>query len=173
MTIQTTSFIAKYYRWMFRGELPNNFCTLFWNTLFSVIFLPCTIIVFPVAMLFDEYIWHWSSLSAKIFRGVAYWLLFFLLPVFGLVIIDKYVTHAWKDWNFYLAMAVGWLAIVVFLLIGALVILSIVGIVIGIRSLADRYNQNKEIKQLISEPSKLTVMWDTVRNKYCTKITWK
>ena len=182
MNFNTNSFLARYYRWMFRGTLPNDFCTLFWNTLLSVIFLPMTCLVYPVDLLFRTDKWE-SSLAGKVVIGMIWWVLFFLLPAMGLAVLDEYLPSiGWKTWNIWLALAVGWLAILIFGLILVLIGAIIFGSFYGLSHLHSTIKEDRRLlRELqgevdingVSQPSKLRIILDTIRNKYCTKITWK
>lgn len=177
MTLDPNSLLGRYYRWMFRGKLPNDFCTLFWNMLLGVLFLPITFIVWPVSLLFRSDGWNAPLAARVLFIGPFYWILFFTIPTIGLSALKQNFGIDLFGANFWVAMAVGWLA---GLAVGLAIVLgfgSIVLIAYGFYCTSEQYKEDRRLLRELQgdnvEPPKLRVLWDTIRNKYCTKIEWK
>jgi hypothetical protein len=185
------SWYGAYYKWMFRGELPNNFCVFFWNSLLSIIFLPCTILLGLIALTMPkEETWWDYRLFGKVFFGLITWILFILFVSIGLAAVDKYVIpkDTWIDLPFLLVLLIGILGAIG---IGVALVVALGGIFLigaGISELFQWFkkrntrkrigtivfnDETKQYERIIPEPSKLRVMWDTIRNKYCMKIDWE
>lgn len=188
MTIKSNSLIAYYYKWMFRGDLANDFCTLFWNTLFSFLLLPLTLPAFIASLVFGHDIWDRNLLS-KSFRGLLTYFGLFFAFCFGIGAFQEVFGNVWTTWGFWKIMGASLLGLVGLVLTIVLVIGSIAGICAGAyysymgikKSLSKKvvyktYGENgKEYEDHYYEPKeyKVVVVWNTIRNKYCTKITWK
>jgi hypothetical protein len=158
---------------MFNGKLPMDFCTLFWNTLFSVVLLPFTIIAaFPLwkSDCFDDRI-----LFGKWFNGTLLWLATLFFSVCGLGLLEKMQLHFWKDLWFIPAMILGLLTFLIFIL--SIIIAFVVVVILpieGVKSTRDYYREKRWEKMNISPSQpKIVLLWGAIRKKYCTKIDWK
>jgi hypothetical protein len=179
MIIGKTSFIGKYYKWMY-NELPSDFCTLFWKSLISLLFLP---LAFPLYFFPDQKAnWNNSPIFWKAVGGMLIWLILFLIFLFGFAVLESYYTTevllTWSDFKLIT------LSFLIGILVSGIVIGGIIGIIfliMGIRELyfflkyrvTQREVNVDKYGYVITEPSQVVVMWSTIRNKYCTKITWK
>ena len=193
MTIKQASvhgfLISNYYKWLFR-DLPNDFCTLWWNTLASLPLLPFLIPAYLVSFIFGRYdVWLDRNLLGKAFRGVLTYFLTVVALFFGLASFEKVFGQAWRTWDFWPvlgAAVVGFIGIAVFVIV---VIGGIVGICAGIswlfttirNSFRTKITRNvvdedgHEYSRTYYEPKelKVVVLWNTLRQKYCKKITWE
>ncbi len=66
MELKENSFLARYYKFMFNGGLPKDFCTLFWNTLIATFLLPIAI---PAIIAKSEF-WDRNPLILKFLIGL-------------------------------------------------------------------------------------------------------
>jgi len=168
MNLRMDSLLGRFYYFMF-GKLPNDFCTLFWNTLISVIVFPIVIITKP----FEE-IWN-SSLSLRVVLGILFWMLAILFSAMGLSMLK---VLGWKNvmnLSLLLAIPLG----LSFVAVAAIIILGILGGIGAIVSSIGDWFQNRKYYRMVNriqkpqEPSKLVTIWATIKGKYCTKIDWK
>lgn len=186
MTIKSNSLIAYYYRWMFRGQLATDFCSLFWNTLFSIPLLVFTIPLFIASFVVGRDIWD-KTLIEKVFRGVITYFVVFLGICFGLAVFDKVFGYIWKDWGFWQVIGAGLLGLIG-IAVGFIVIFGIIIGICWIIFFINSWIKDKFIKVVLKEkgdgkfqyvrdyeskPIPIVIFWDTIRKKYCTKIKWK
>lgn len=186
MEIKSNSWIAIYYRWMFNDKLPNDFCTLFWNTLLSLCSLPLTIPAYLTSFAFGNEVWNDRNLLGKMFHGFLTYFGFIVAYFIGLATWDNVFGSTWKTWDFWSILGVALVGFIGVALVVILVILSVVGICAGVyystRYLFNKkivyktkYDNGNEYDNFYYEPKKfkIAILWNTIRNKYCTKITWK
>ena len=160
MEINKNSFLARYYMFMF-DDLPKDFCTLFWNTLIATIFLPITIVIFWIPN------WSKKSMIVKILYGIIFWILLLVGGIAGGSLIEKIGWTNFLKMSMFLVIPLGFIALFI-------LILTIVGIGIGICYIVERgFLKLSKIGLNKEKPSKLSIIWSTIRNKYCTKINWK
>lgn len=188
MTIKSNSLIAYYYKWMFRGDLANDFCSLFWNTLFSILLLPLTFPAFLASLIFGHDVWD-RKLLDKAFRGLLTYFALFLAFCFGLGTFEKVFGNAWRTWGFWEVLGAGFIGFIGLAVTIILIVLSIGGIIafgmwIGVKVkqlfqkkvvYKTRTENGQTYEQHFYTPRefKLVAMWNAIRNKYCTKIDWK
>jgi len=146
-------------------DLPKDFCTLFWNTLIATIFLPITIIGFWIPE------WNKKFMVIKILYGVLFWILSLYIMMLGDLILEKLGWINIKEMSMFLLLPLGAVT-------GIMIITMIFGIGGGCVYLGQNiYDKIQEKRYGIpfseKKPSKLSIIWNTIRNKYCTKINWK
>lgn len=173
---------------MFGGKLPKDFCTLFWNTFFSLLFLPFMV----VTALMDRWLTveGLSNCLWRILYGVLVVTATFAIHAVGVISIMKMFTEgadlelaktliAYGPWLYILFGLAFWIG-------AALALFAIILACMGVVTLVERFAEAKVKKQWAmseeeratgaakqDEPSKVKVTWDTFRNKYCTKIEWR
>ena len=167
MEINKNSFLARYYMFMF-DSLPDNFCILFWNTLISIILLPFTLMYRTVS---GQYDWDMNPLILKTIYGIGIWIAFLLLGILGAGIIQKIGWIDFLKMSIFLIIPLGFVAACIFF---AICIGIMVGMFYSIEKGWKKLKENKNYDPYKEEvPSKFSVIWNTIRNKYCTKINWK
>ncbi len=169
MELKENSFLAKYYRFMF-DNLPKDFCTLFWNILFATIFFPLTIAYYPFAESWNK---NAFPLVVRAIFGAIVWMFATLLGVLGAVQLEKLGWEGFIKLSFFLVVPIG----LVFIILAFAIIIAIaVGTGYGISKVwkAAFPKKEKNYEDEVTTPlSKLSIIWSTIRNKYCTKIDWK
>lgn len=132
MTLDTTKnpfylILARYYKWMFNGKLSQDFCTLFWNMLFSVLLLPFILVAaFP---LWSDSCWKETTLAGKFFRSIGLYLagIFMSAVGYGLLVKELHFEEL-KTYSFFIQFIIGLIAC---LLLVAAIILAL-GIIVAI-----------------------------------------
>lgn len=147
MTLDKSNLLARFYHWCY-GELPNDFCSYFWNSVWAIILLPL----------------HWiitinnrtEPLLPRSFLGA-----FITVGTFALAVAGARLLA------FFGAPPVWWTY-----LLGLVVIAAIIAATIGAGVLVAKLR----LKRDYSKPStaeKIAATYGAVRNKYCTKIEWQ
>lgn len=193
-TWKEASWYAAYYKWMFRGQLPNSICVFTWNTIFSILFLPFTMLLGLIALTAPRDTSWWDNpLAGKVFYGILTWLIFFIASAAGIAAIDEYLIS--KDvifqYPFFIVLLIGILGALGCGVAILIIIFSVVGVMAGIgwtyNKIKDmlfpkkyrkvkKYDEDGEydgLELIENEPSKIRQMWDAFMNKYCTKIEWE
>lgn len=177
MELSENSFVAKYYKWIFHNVLPMDFCTLFWNTLFSIAFFP--VIIITRLPLWGN-TWYGQTLISRIGWGLLQWASSMVIAVFGLAILhDSWLHWTWvKTMNPILGFFLGLATVIVIILAIVSVVAIVVLLIEGgkwIYYKLDNRTSEKKVK-LVQTPAReahVAIIYNTIRNKYCTKITWK
>lgn len=189
MSFKENSLIAFYYKWMFCGRLPNNLCVFFWNSLLSILLLPLTFPYFLFSLISERRLWRNSGLFDKAAYGLLTYLGVFLAFCFGLGSFEKVFGPIWRLWGFWPVMGAAVLGLSGLILAFATFILAIVGICAGVfysvEFIKNIFRKKVTIKTVSElgieyvehyyEPKvlKIVILWNAIRNKYCTKIEWK
>jgi hypothetical protein len=173
---------------MFRGALASDFCTLFWNILFSVLSLPLTIPAFLASLVFGEDVWN-RNLLDKSFRGLLTYFGLFIGICLGLAAFEEFFGDIWHTWGFWPVIGAALIGIISIIILMIGFILGVAGVCAvfyyGDRWIRRQFQEKKTIEFTDEDGSKyndtyyedkpigIVVLWNTIRNKYCTKITWK
>lgn len=177
---KANSFLGRYYKFIFNGVLPETTCDLYRNILFSIIFFPLFIIS-AVPLWADEN-WENKSLFRKTFNGFLLWFGAFVAGLLGLAILYKAGFIFWNNFPLVPALLVG---LITFVIVFGGVILTIVGLIwlgmVTYEKTSEYFNNKKwerraaavNAPQAEKKPSKVQVIIDTLKNKYCSKITWE
>jgi hypothetical protein len=178
MELKSNSFIAHYYRFMFNDKLPKDFCTLFWNTLISIILFPVAISAAIPLWKYEN--WDDRKLISKFIHGLFIWIGSFIFSLFGYAILIFFKLKFINYFPFLLQYITGLVALV--LLIGIIISIAfLIGLIIQfIRDIISEIKERRYVQKYgdnlnpqVNKTSNIKIMWGTIRNKYCTKIDWK
>lgn len=169
MKLNSRNIFAIYYKWIY-DRLPNDICTFFWGTLFSVLF---SILTIPGRMV------KFIDRDTNIYlRGIYFWigyLLFFALgnvfcrPYFGNQISPEDLKF-FGPWLLLIIPAVGFIAI-------GLLVGIIIGIILLIISIKERRENKIRAQYPMGEYQPMKARSENfiaaIKRKHCTKIEWK
>lgn len=159
MTISSSNYIARYYKWIY-NELPMDFCTLFWGSLFIVLCAPFIVIgklLTSKRGAIKEYFWG----------GVFFWICLFALALFGFAFMRDALKMS--TGNFLLDIVIGILGVILF----AGAVISVLAIGVGTIYIADKGVKKWKESHDKDEQSQLSVWIGAIRQKHCTKINWE
>lgn len=151
MTLNKNNWFAIYYNWIY-GNYPKDICSFFWGTLFAIgVFF----LLIPGKLLAPN--GDKNNVVAQFFLGIVAWLCYALTVVIGTLVIDAFGYEFINLWGFLLLGA----------LIGALVIAVLLALFIGtIYFTVEKLPETSAVQNTQD-------FVGAIRQKHCTKITWK
>lgn len=155
MKIRSTNPLVRYFNFIFE-YYPIDFCTLFWGSLYAIMFFWLEIPGKWYARLTESRRIFWDGVY---FYSSLYLLFQFVSGIIWLFGIDWFNV----DW-IWLLKVLG-IAIAV-LIIGLIIILIVVYLVLFVK---DKIQENIVPND---QPSSISIWWATIRGKYCTKIEY-
>lgn len=159
MTLSKQNPLVRYFNFIFE-YLPQDFCTLFWGTLYALSFF------------WLEIPGKWISNSTGERKIVVHGLVFYLLIFYAVAIVALVVVLFKIDW-----LSIDWIEVglvVLAMLVGVSILLAVVFLIVGFGIATYEYAKEKVFppKKKRKGPSNLAIWWATLRQKYCTKIQY-
>lgn len=161
---------------------PNNLCSLFWRTFFTIITLPLTYIPHIYNLIFpkDHFRYGYGK-DHKLYMGTGI-VIHILLMILGFLFSKGVIEQKWQ-WNwFYMSdpfwlnylkcIGVGIAVLIVILIMVSIILLTLFGLHLIYEYINKKFGKSQYEKIAERKPNMFITIYKAIKDKYCPLIDW-